>query len=92
MDVFQPIYKKDLTKEQIKCALRALTVIKEKRDDTLKERTVADGNNQRPYYDKTETASPTPHIKSFMMMTAIEAFEQHHVRTGNVRGAFLHAK
>ena len=39
INVFIPINNKDLTPEQIKSALRVLSVIKEKRDNTLKGRT-----------------------------------------------------
>ena len=46
MNVFVPIHKKDLTKQQIKDALRAISVIKEKRDGTLKGRTCVDGSKQ----------------------------------------------
>ena len=36
MNIFIPINKKDLTPKQIKGILRALSVIKKKRDNTLK--------------------------------------------------------
>lgn len=39
--VLIPVAKKDLTKEQIEVALRVILVIKEKRDDTLKDRACA---------------------------------------------------
>jgi len=91
MHVFLPAHKRNLTKEQIRKTLRAISVIKEKRDDTLKGRTCAIGTPQRKYYDKNETASPTVHADSFMLTTAIEAKEKRKVGTGNIAGAFLHA-
>ena len=91
MHVFIPAHRKDLTIEQIRKALRAISVIKEKRDGTLKGRTCAVGTPQREYYDKTETASPTVHADSFMLTTAIEAKEDREIGTGDIVGAFLHA-
>ena len=50
--VFKPIYKHNLTKEQISNTLRAISVIKEKRDGTLKECTCTDSQKQYDWYSK----------------------------------------
>jgi len=91
MDTFIPMHKGDLTKEQVREALIAISVIKEKSDGILKERTIAFGKKQRGLYEKHETFSPTVHTDSFMATTAIEAKEGHYVITGDIKGAFLHA-
>lgn len=46
LSVFTPLLPDTLTFEQRKGALRAINLIKEKRDGTLKGRTVADGRPQ----------------------------------------------
>ena len=48
LDVYEAMDARTLTKEQRKCALRAINLVKEKRDGQLKGRTVADGSVQRP--------------------------------------------
>ena len=92
MGVFSPIHRRNLSSTQIKNTLRAISVIKEKRDGTLKGRTCADGRKQRDWCTKHETSSPTVHTDSFMLVTAIEAKERRDVGTGDVQGACLHAK
>jgi hypothetical protein len=59
LSVYESVDPKTLTSEQKRGALRAINLLKEKRDGTLKGRTVADGRSQRSLYDKSETASPT---------------------------------
>jgi hypothetical protein len=53
LSVYESIDPASLTREQKRAALRAINLIKEKRDGRLKERTVADGRLQRLLYDKT---------------------------------------
>ena len=91
MDVFIPMRKSKLSKEQMKRSLRAISVIKEKRDGILKGRACADGRKQRDWYPKHETASPTVHADSFMLTTAIEAKEKRDTATADIKGACLHA-
>ena len=47
VDTFVPMRKKNLTKQQRKSSLRAMSVVKEKRDGSLKGRTWAFGKAQR---------------------------------------------
>lgn len=89
MSVFTSVLPKDLTPEQRKGALMAISVIKEKRDGSLKDRTCADGCGQRGLFEKEDTAAPTVHTDSFMMVTCIEAKERCFTATGDVKGAFL---
>ena len=87
MGTFLAIYSKDLTKQQKKKSLIAMSLIKEKSDGSLKGRTCAFGKTQRGLYEKHETFAPTVHTDSFMATTAIETKEGRYV----VKGAFLHA-
>ena len=90
MEVFLPVYHNKLSKQQLKDALRAISVIKEKRDGTLKGRTCADGRKQKGWYEKSDTTSPTVYTDSVMLTSAIDAFEGRVVGTGDIKGAYLH--
>ena len=57
----------DLTAEQKRRALRAINLIKEKRNGVLKGRTVADGRGQRGYVTKEEAASPALGLDTFIL-------------------------
>ena len=59
LDVYESVDPSTLTREQKANALRAINLIKAKRDGQLKGRIVADGRPQWSLYDKSETASPT---------------------------------
>ena len=87
--VFAPLHATDLTIEQRKQALRAINLIKEKRDGALKGRSCADGRPQRALYTKEESASPTVSTDALMFSLMIDAFEQRDVATADVVGAYL---
>jgi hypothetical protein len=91
LTVFEPLYANGLTKEQKGAALRAITLLKEKRDGRLKGRTVADGRPQRGLYDKSETASPTVSSDALTMSIIVDAHEKRDVATADVAGAYLKA-
>ena len=89
--MYESINPLSLTKEQKKGALRAINLIKEKRDGRLKGRTVADGRTQRTLYDKSETASPTVSTDALMLSIIVDAHEGRDVATADVTGAYLKA-
>ena len=91
LSVFEGLDATKLTKEQRKSALRAINLIKEKRNGTLKGRTCADGRPQRTLYDKSETASPTVSTDALMLSLMIDAKEKRDVATADVAGAYLKA-
>ena len=91
LDVFKPRSSSSLTKEQKKAALRAISVIKEKRCGKIKGRTVADGRAQKGLYGKEKTASPTVSTDALMMSILIDAWEKRDVATADVSGAYLRA-
>ena len=91
MRVFIPMYEEDLTPKQAKEALRAASVMKEKKDRTLKGRTASDGSRKRGWHDKKDIASPAAHADSVMLTSAIEAHEGRLVGTGDAKGAHLRA-
>jgi len=91
LTVYESIDPTSLTKEQRRGALRAINLIKEKRDGRLKGRTVADGRPQRSLYDKSETASPTVSTDALTLSIIVDAHEGRDVATADVAGAYLKA-
>jgi hypothetical protein len=91
LDVLEPLDAFTLTDEQKAESLRALSVIKEKRDGTIKGRTCADGSTQQGKFSKTETGSPTLANDALFMTIMIDAYENRDVATADIAGAYLHA-
>lgn len=89
MNSFTPMLDKNLLCEQKKSSLMAISVIKEKRDSTLKGHACADGCGQCDLHAKEEIASLTAYLDSFMMITCIEAEECRKIVVRDVNGAFL---
>ena len=91
LNVFDPLLASSLSAEEKKVALNAITLIKEKRNDTLKGRTVADGRKQREYVNREDAASPALSTEGLYMTLAIDAKEERDVATADVAGAYLKA-
>jgi Reverse transcriptase (RNA-dependent DNA polymerase) len=91
MQVLEPLDAFTLTDEQKSESLRALSVIKEKRDGRLKGRTVADGSAQRGKFSKSETGSPTAASDAVLLTAVVDAHEGRDVAIADVTGAYLHA-
>ena len=72
-------------------ALRAIGLIKLKRNHKIKGRIVADGRAQQSKYTKTQRYSSTCHHDTLTLSLLIDAWEKRHVGTGDVPGAYLHA-
>ena len=91
LQVFDPVNARKLTLQQRKDALRAIDLIKLKRDDSVKGRTVADGSKQRKDFTKEDTSSPAVHFDSFLASLTIDALESRDVATAEVASAYLKA-
>ena len=89
--VFRPIHSKTIPFEERRKALRAITLVQEKRCGKIKGRTVADGSSQRDYINPEDAASPTVSLEALMITAAIDATEQRDVATADISGAFLQA-
>ncbi|KAG7347353.1 reverse transcriptase RNA-dependent DNA polymerase [Nitzschia inconspicua] len=89
--VFEVLDSRTLTREQRRAALRAVNLIKEKRDGSIKGRSCADGRPQKALYPKEATTSPTISIDALLVSLMIDAKEQRDVAMADVEGAFLHA-
>jgi hypothetical protein len=88
---FKPRTLEELTTVERKRALRAITLVKEKRCGKIKGRTVANGKDQREYIAREDATSPTVSIEALMISIAIDAKEERDVATADVEGAYLHA-
>ena len=90
-ECFKPISIKEMTpSERMKC-MQSITLLTEKRDGTIKARTVADGRLQRPWTTREESASPTAALESIFILAVIDAKEGRDVMTTDVPNAFLHS-
>ena len=89
--VFRPRYFGNLLPEERRKALRAITLVTEKRSGIIKGRTVADGRAQREYTAPESVFSPTVSTEGLMLSLAIDAKENRCVAVADVEGAYLHA-
>ncbi|GFH56607.1 hypothetical protein CTEN210_13083 [Chaetoceros tenuissimus] len=91
MAVVGRVKYEDLTDEDKKCALRAINLIKEKRDGKIKGRTCADGSKHRKFVPREDASSATLAVESLMALLVVFAHEKRDVAVFNVPGAYLHA-
>ena len=90
--VVAPTDVNTLTPSEKKKALRAVNLIKEKREGKLKGRTCVNGSQQRRYLKPDESvASPTANFESLITTLLIDAYEERDIATYDVPGAYLHA-
>jgi hypothetical protein len=87
--VFTAVDATKLSSTQKFAALRAINLIKEKRDGVLKGRSCADGSSQRSLYTKEQSASPTVSTDALMLSLMVDAKERRDVATADVVGAYL---
>ena len=90
--VVEPIEYNSLTKEELRSALEAVSLIKEKRSGKMKGRVCANGSRQRRYLKADESvASPTVSTEGLLTSFIIDAHEEREVGTFDIPGAYLHA-
>jgi hypothetical protein len=63
------------TPTEKKSILESHMFLKQKRDESIKKRTVADGNKQRDFISKKDSSSPTVATESVLLTCAIDAQE-----------------
>ena len=90
-NVIAPLDASKLTPQQRKDALRAISLIKEKRCGKIKGRGCADGRKQREWTDKSESTSPTITTNAVFLTAVIDALEGRDVAIFDVAGAFMQA-
>jgi hypothetical protein len=90
-DTFTPVKEGDLTPQQKKESLESLMFLKENRDGSIKGRACADEIKQREGSKKSDATSPTVALKSVLITSTIDAFENGEVAVVDVPGAYLTA-
>ena len=66
--------------------------LKEKRDGSIKGRTVAGGNKQRDYISKEDASSPTVATESVLLTCIIDAEEERDVAVIDIPNAFIQTR
>ncbi len=69
--------------------MESLMFLTEKRDNTIKARTCANGSTQHNYMEKEESTSPTAMTESILLTAVIEAQEGRDVMTLDIPNAFV---
>ena len=90
MDVFEPVFQKDLTYQQIKDDLKSLSFLTEEQNGDIKCCTYADGQKQRTVYQKEDVTAPTVATESVLPTSTIEADEDKDLAIGDILCSFLH--
>jgi hypothetical protein len=72
---FKPNHWRELIASQRQIVLESHMFLKEKRDNKVKGRTVARGNNQQEYISKEDASSPTVATESVLISCIIDAEE-----------------
>ena len=65
---------------------------KNNRDETIKVRMFAGGNNQCDNIDKEDAASPTAALESVLLTSTIDAAEERDVAVIDIPIAFIHTR
>jgi hypothetical protein len=91
MDMFHPVARELLTKEERMKALSSLLFLNEKRDQSVKAQMCADGGKQRGDWTKQETTLPTISLEAVFITAVIDAHKERDVACLDIPDAFLHA-
>ena len=91
-DTFKPMRWKDLTEDQKKNVLESHLFLKQKRDGSIKGRTVAGGNKQRDFISKEEVSSPTVSTEAVLLSCIIDAEENRDVAVIDIPNAFIQTR
>ena len=89
MTVLSPCNPRDLTREEVKRALRYLMFLKRKRNGIVKGRGCADGRSQWEFISKEKASSPTVNLNVLILTCCIDTIEERDVATVDIPGAFL---
>ncbi len=91
MDLFCPIKRDSLTKEERAKALVLLMFLKEKQDKTVKALMCMDGQMQRDDWSKQEPTSSMLATELVLITAIVDAHKGRDVACFDIPGAFLHA-
>lgn len=91
--VVSPVMMESITPEEMKQAMEAVALIKEKRNGKMKGRVCANGSRQKRFLkDDKSIASPTVSVEGLLGTFIIDAYEGREIGSFNIPGAYLHAK
>jgi hypothetical protein len=91
-NTFKPKHWSKLSKTQCQTVLESHMFLKEKRDGSLKGRTVAGGNKQRAYISKEDASSPTVATEAVLLSCIIDAKEARDVAVIDIPNAFIQTR
>ena len=86
-----PTGLRDLTDEEAKRALEAVTILLQKKSGVVKSRTCANGSVQRNWMTKEEVTSPTALTESVLLTGLYDAIEGRYVVMADLPNAFIQA-
>jgi hypothetical protein len=89
---FKPERLEDLTPSEIKSILDSHMFLKQKRDESIKARTVVDGNKQRDFISKEDSSSPTVATESVLLTCTIDAQEGRELAIIDIPNAFIQTR
>ena len=91
--VVEPVDYHTITPEEIRMAMEAVSLIKEKKGGVVKGCTCANGSKQKKYLKHDESiASPTTSTDGMFGTFMIDAYEGRVVGISDIPGAYLHAE
>ena len=91
-NTFKPMRWKEMSEEQKSSILESHLFLKQKRDGSIKGRTVAGGNKQREFISKEDASSPTVSTESVLLTCIIDAEEGRDVAVIDIPNAFIQTR
>ena len=91
-DTFELVDTKMMMSEDFQEALKLHLFLKQKHNDSIKGRMVADGSKQQTSIMKEDATSPTIALESVLLMATIDAAEGWDVTTINIPNAFIQTR
>jgi hypothetical protein len=91
-DTFKPKHWSELSKTQHQTVVESHMFLNEKRDGSLKGRTVDGGNKQRDYISKEDASSPTVTTEAVLLSCIIDAKEGRDVAVIDIPNAFIQTR
>ena len=88
---FTPILVKDMTEDEKKKAQLALCFLTEKRDGTIKGRTVFNGKGTRKWLTREDSSSPTASTEGVFLTAVVDAKGERDTMSADVPNAFVQA-
>ena len=90
--VVEPLVAESLSNDEVKMAMEAVNILKEKRNGIIKGRTCVDGSRQKRYLrSKDSISSLTVSTKGIIGSFVIDAYKEREIAIINIPGAYLHA-